>query len=85
MIFLFKSSVRPLKDVEVKRCSRLNLGILTSVFLSHSEKTDFNLENVRQIAVMSNGSKALIYLTLLFFLSLYLQIALQEPLNEKIA
>ena len=66
----FKFSLRPF---EVKWRSMLNFEAATSKFCNHSWKFGSSPQKGKVDLCMTNGSKVLIYLTLLYFLLHYLQ------------
>ena len=73
MTFFFKFSLRPFEVVEVKWQSILNFEAATSKFCNCSWKFGSSPRKGKVDLCMTNGSKVLIYLTLLYFLLHYLQ------------
>ena len=69
----FKFSLRPFEVVEVEWRSMLNFEAVTSKFCNCSSKFGSSPRKGKVDFCMTNGSKVLIYLTLLYFLLHYLQ------------
>ena len=69
----FKFSLGPFEVVEVEWRSMLNFEAATSKFGNCSSKFGFSPQKGKVGLCMTNGSKVLIYLTLLNFLLHYLQ------------
>jgi hypothetical protein len=69
----FKFSLGPFEVVEVKWRSMLNFEAATSKFCNYSWKFGSSPRKGKVDLCMINGSKVLIYLTLLYFLLHYLQ------------
>jgi hypothetical protein len=64
----FKFSLRPFEVVEVEWRSMLNFEAATSKFCNHSWKFGSSPQKGKVDLCMTNGSKVLIYLTLLYFI-----------------
>ena len=62
-MIVFEISVGPFGVVEIEWCSKLNLDILTSIFIYPTLKTNYKAD-----FCLTNSSKVLIYLSLLFLL-----------------
>ena len=71
--FFFKFSLRPFEVVEFEWWSMLNFEAVTSKFGIHSWNFGSSPRKGKVDLCMTNGSKVLIYLTLLNFLLHYLQ------------
>ena len=74
MTFFLNSHLGLSRSLRLNENRPLNFEAATSKFGNHSSKFGFSPQNGKVDLCMTNGSKVLIYLTLLNFLLHYLQV-----------